>query len=42
MGDEPVVIEFESDEAKVEVTARPENRTLVIQGRHSEPTSGGD
>ena len=29
LGDEPVVVEFESDEAKVEVAARAEHRALV-------------
>ena len=30
LGDEPVVVEFESDGARIEVTARAEQRTLVI------------
>jgi hypothetical protein len=29
LGDEPVVIEFESDTAKLQVAARAEHRTLV-------------
>jgi hypothetical protein len=30
LGDEPVVIELESDDAKIEVGARAEHRGLVI------------
>jgi hypothetical protein len=39
LGDEPVVVEFESDGAKVEVAAKAEHRDLVSGGRTLHPAT---